>query len=297
MPWMKDATGKPVWVDDAAPRTVPIGPQNPTFPYQGRKAAADLTGASLDNQGKVISNSRDAQMTPLDVQLKNLQIQEMAMKLEQARKEAEASNPMNVVGAGEVMRDAWSKLQDTAKARKLLNEGIAPTGSVFTPILRNIPGTAATDLVSISDRIAKSGALAKILEMTKATGKNPFTPMSNSDVQLIADTEGSASTNLSPEEYKRNLTNYEGAYIRAFAGASGAKALKNAVDAQFAKYVRENPNSTPLQRARFRSVLEEQANKNYAAAVERLNIGPGYASRKRTATANQPTAKFLGFEE
>lgn len=56
MGWYKDKSGNPVWIDDSAPRAVPIGPQNPTYQYQGPTAAEDLRGKGLDNEGQIIDN-------------------------------------------------------------------------------------------------------------------------------------------------------------------------------------------------------------------------------------------------
>lgn len=52
MGWYKDASGKPVWQDDA-PRGIPIGMQDPTMPYKAQ-------GAALDNQGKAANIQNDA---------------------------------------------------------------------------------------------------------------------------------------------------------------------------------------------------------------------------------------------
>lgn len=290
MPWYKDAAGKPMWVDDSAPRAVPIGPQNPTFPYQGPKAAEDLRGSTLNNQGQAITNNRTAALTPFDVRKSDLETQKLELELEAMRQEQANKDPLGNGGSGDVMRDAMAKLQDIDTIRQKKRSGVATVGSVFTPLVSNIPGTDAYDVRNASERIGKAGALAKILDMTKTTGKNPFTPMSNSDVQLIADTTGSVDTGLSGGEYDRQLNQYQNAYVRGYAGAAGNQALRGAVEQQYDKYVRENPNSTAAQRKAFRSVLEMTSRKNYEQRMSSMDFTQ---PREKPAASG---AKFLGFE-
>lgn len=281
------------WERYAGPASgIPIGPQDTTLPYKAPKAAADLTGTNLNNQGQAITNSRNAQLTPLDIENQRLVNQELQLKIDALAREQEAKDPLGNGGSSEVMRDAMAKLQDIDTIRSKMRSGWAPVGSPLTPLMSNIPGTDAYDIRNASERIGKAGALAKILDMTKATGKNPFTPMSNSDVQLIADTTGSVDTGLSRDEFNRQLNQYQDAYIRGYAGAAGNRVLKGAIEQQYDKYIRENPNSTPAQRKAFRSVLEMTSRKNYDQRMSSIDV----TKPRAKPAANTSGAKFLGFE-
>lgn len=50
MGWYKDASGKPVWVADAAPQGVPIGPQDPAMASRAPQADANVRKTNADIQ-------------------------------------------------------------------------------------------------------------------------------------------------------------------------------------------------------------------------------------------------------
>lgn len=82
MGWYKDASGKPVWQDDA-PRGIPIGMQDPTMPYKAQ-------GAALDNQGKAANIQNDAARIALERQ-------RLELARQAAAKAAQASSRANEI--------------------------------------------------------------------------------------------------------------------------------------------------------------------------------------------------------
>lgn len=91
MPWYKDQSGKPFWVDEAAPRAIPVGPQNQ---YQAPQAAADLAGKQTSTaktreeiQGVQLNNATAAQ------QLRNYPIaKEDAAIIDRLRQQADIAS-------------------------------------------------------------------------------------------------------------------------------------------------------------------------------------------------------------
>lgn len=88
----------------------------------------------------------------------------------------------------------------------------------------NIAGTPAYDIQADAQTLLSGGALRKIMEMAEQNGgKNPLTPMSNSDVNLIANSIANLDVGQSDEQFQRNAGQYERAYLNAFRAAGGAK--------------------------------------------------------------------------
>ena len=272
MGWYRDASGKPVWVaDNAAPAVVPVGPRNP-------KPAADMAN---DQQRLAMEAERlriAQQQASLENQIKQMQIDE-------ANKKAMAGDPRNDPAMMAEMRlDAGNRLRDIRTIRANTEQPGA-VGSLLTPLLSRVPGTAARTVQANVDTVSQGGALQKIMEMTRATGKNPFTPMSNSDVALIALTQGNLDPSLARDEFGRQLGKFEGANRRAFLAAGG-----NLTDV----YPREYLNSGRAEgekalRRMIRGYTPEQARR----AWQRFNeiMGPPPAGNPAKAARGKPKPK------
>lgn len=86
----------------------------------------------------------------------------------------------------------------------------------------NLAGTPAYDINADAQTLLSGGALRKIMEMAETNGgKNPLTPMSNSDVNLIANSIANLDVGQSDEQFQRNAGQYERAYLNAFRAAGG----------------------------------------------------------------------------
>lgn len=151
----------------------------------------------------------------------------LAADLERARREKEikdAPAPPPTLSP-EALRaariDAIDKIILARKLReKSANEWFA-TG-FLADTASKIGGTPAKSVKTGSDTLKSAGALANIIKMAAANGgKNPLTPMSNSDVDLIANGTANLDIGQADTDYQDNVGLYEDAYRRGFQGAGG----------------------------------------------------------------------------
>jgi len=116
--------------------------------------------------------------------------------------------------------DALNKIITARRLANQSRDGWFATG-FLAPTAAKIGGTPARSAQAMADTLKSGGALSEILKMTAATGKNPFTPMSNSDVDLISRNLANLDIGQSDADFQRQVGTYEGAYRRAWKGAKG----------------------------------------------------------------------------
>ena len=116
--------------------------------------------------------------------------------------------------------DALNKIITARRLANQSRDGWFATG-FLAPTAAKIGGTPARSAQAMADTLKSGGALSEILKMTAATGKNPFTPMSNSDVDLISRNLANLDIGQSDQDFQRQVGTYEGAYRRAWKGAKG----------------------------------------------------------------------------
>lgn len=201
-------TGEIVEIPDA-PGARPVGPSDPKIPGQMDSTAA--------------STARTRQQTDIANQLLPYQLRKTKAEAEAAEaklkkdKAATALTPDKLKG---VRADAVNKillarqLQDRSKNDWFATGFLAPTMSGFG-------GTNARGVQAGADTLKAGGALAEILKLSAATGKNPFTPMSNSDVELIARNTANLDIGQPDVDFQSAAKQYEDAYTRGFQGAGG----------------------------------------------------------------------------
>ncbi len=254
---------------------VPDGPQmpmNPTYPYQGPQAAADLSKTQVSNARTSQQMRQDDQMFPINKRLAELEAASRADKLNQdrlaqeaAQREAEAKDPFNSDRLQSVQQEAMQQLQTIGRIGKNYSGSILPAiGTGAETVKSWMGGTAANNIAADAESLQSAGAMQRIMKMAADNGgKNPLTPMSNSDVAMLARGIGNLDQSQSPDNYFANLNAYGGAAKRAYAGAVGMSTLKQEMDRQYQKYVRENPRATPGQRNTFLQTLKAQMPQQY----------------------------------
>ncbi len=230
MPRYRDkVTGEIIYVPDA-PQAIPIGMQDPTRDLKRPQAEASINSANTSAARTNQQIGQDAAMFPAQKQLADLQAQLAALKVQEAQKELNAKSPFNGEQLQSVKDGAWRNLQRIGRINENYREGWAPTIGFGSGAMRSIGGTRANDVATDLGGLQKSNALTEIMKMTQATGKNPFTPMSNTDVDTIAQSLGSASLDQSPDGFFKNLDDYKQAAIKAYAGSSGLQRLNEEMD-------------------------------------------------------------------
>lgn len=315
-------------------RQVPDGPQpwigkpaDPTEPYKAQ-------GAQLDNQGKAADIQNDAERLRLERerlllarQNADIEAQLKAAQLAEENRKAAAADPYNAQQLSSAATDAREKLESITRIGQFYKNSNLPVIGTGAETLAQYGGTGAANVEAELGTLKAGGALSEILKMSQATGKNPFTPMSNSDVELIARNKGNLSQKSGPDSFFPNLGNYQKAYTNAYVGARGQQALNDEtkgfspalrkktlanyqrdpratgvdgellprplareINARVAEYKQENPGATYEQVLAYRKYMSEQALPNYRERQE----------KRRSGTADAPpksTFEFLGFED
>lgn len=90
----------------------------------------------------------------------------------------------------------------------------------LAPTMAGFGGSTAAAQEVNASKLKSTAALNKIMEMAKANGgKNPLTPMSNSDVELIANTTANLDVRQPDEDYRKNVKRYRDFYWKTFTAA------------------------------------------------------------------------------
>lgn len=163
-------------------------------------------------------------------QAADLAQQAEAIKIAAAQKEAEQRSPLNPGQLQSVNEGSWRNLQRIGRINKNYKEAWGPAIGMGSEFMRSLGGTNANNIATDLGGLQKANALTEIMKITQATGKNPFTPMSNTDVDTIAQSLGSASLDQSPSGFFESLDDYKQAAIKAYAGSTGLMRLNEEMD-------------------------------------------------------------------
>jgi len=86
----------------------------------------------------------------------------------------------------------------------------------------SIGGTGAYDVAKDTETLKNAGALTRIMEMAATNGgKNPLTPLSNSDFQALASSLSNLDTSQSDTQFQANVQRVIDLYERAYRAAGG----------------------------------------------------------------------------
>ena len=294
MPTLRNKrTGETIFVPDqpSAPQGFPIGLQDPTMPYKAPGAVADINQSQASTARTNQQISQEGGLFDARKRQAEAEARLKEMQVAQAEAEARAKDPFNPAVMATVEADARRKLETIARIKQNIGGSWLPAVGTGAQTLAGIGGTGAANVAADTDTLRSGSALSEVLKMTMATGKNPFTPMSNSDVSLIANNTGNLSQTQDRENFMANLGNYENAYKRALAGAVGKRTLDSEIE-------RLLP-SIPENRREF---FRQQAAKNYEERMSKPPQRPQSATTWYGTPRNAPRksaggAKFLGFED
>lgn len=232
---------------------VPIGMQDPTLDLKRPQAQAGIQAQQSNMQNDVVSRARMQQQMQQEAALFDERQRAMAaeaalkqMQAKQAQTETQTRDPLNPTALGRMSADAMAKLQTIDRIKRNADSGLLPTIGFGAETVAGIGGTPAKDVATDLGNLKAGGALAEVLKMSQDTGRNPFTPMSNSDVELISRNIANLDQGQSRENFDANLKNYQDAYTRAYAGAEGLKTLN-------AEIARLLPSIPPAKREQFKA--------------------------------------------
>lgn len=213
-------------VTQASPRMVPITPADPIeqgrydlqlrkegreaalAPLEARKTAADVARVENDNANADLSRRKlmaDAAKAEAEA-------------IKAARENGGQKNPDELAA---VRAEAIDKIKLARSLQQRSRDGWFTTG-FGSSIARQVGGTGAYDLAKDTDTLRNAGALTRIMEMAKQNGgKNPLTPLSNSDFEALANSLSNIDPSQSDEQYQANVQRIIDLYQRAYQGAGG----------------------------------------------------------------------------
>lgn len=132
-----------------------------------------------------------------------------------------AKSPIAPADLAAVREEARQKIKLIDSMRRRSKNGWFTTG-FGANTLGLMGGTSAYDMQGDIDTIKNAGALAKVMEMSRANGgKNPLTPLSNSDFTALGNSITTIDRGLSDEKFQENLDVMRSLWLRAFKNAGG----------------------------------------------------------------------------
>ena len=133
----------------------------------------------------------------------------------------DAAKPKTDEDKASIRAEAIDKIK---LARSLINRsknGFLNTG-FGAGVAGSIGGTGAYDVAQDTETLKNAGALTRIMEMAATNGgKNPLTPLSNSDFQALASSLSNLDTSQSDTQYQANVQRVIDLYERAYSAAGG----------------------------------------------------------------------------
>lgn len=143
--------------------------------------------------------------------------------------EKDAVQPQTEADLASVRAEAIDKIKLARSLQQRSRDGWFTTG-FGSGIAGSVNGTPAYDVGQDTETLKNAGALTRIMEMAKVNGgKNPLTPLSNSDFQALASSLSNLETGQSDAQYQRNVQRVIDLYTRAYLGAGG-KDLEGDID-------------------------------------------------------------------
>lgn len=163
--------------------------------------------------------------------------------------------PISAEDRAAVAADARKKLEliDSLEARSRDNYFTTGFGQ---PVASRIPGTSAYDVKADIGTVGSSGAINRVMELAKANGgKNPLTPLSNADMQMLGQSVSNLDPGQSDANFQKNLGSYRDIYTRALAAVE-----PNAPELRPAGVVEGQDNRRAVATGKSRFIPDDEVN-------------------------------------
>ena len=210
---------------DSNPAVSTVVPPNPA--KVARDAAAEARARDAEARDKARFDERDQPTLPAGYQWSP--DHKTATRVPGLPPEAGATVPKTESDLAAVRAEAIDKIRLARSLQQRSRDGWFTTG-FGSGITGAVNGTPAYDLAQDTETLKNAGALTRIMEMSRENGgKNPLTPLSNSDFQALASSLSNLETGQSDAQYQRNVQRVIDLYTRAYQGAGG-KDLEGDID-------------------------------------------------------------------
>lgn len=144
-----------------------------------------------------------------------------AMRIPGLPPESGAAGPQTDADRDSVRAEAIDKIRLARSLQQRSRDGWFTTG-FGSGVAGSMRGTGAYDVAQDTETLKNAGALTRIMEMARTNGgKNPLTPLSNSDFQALASSLSNLDTGQGDAQYQANVQRVIDLYTRAYQAAGG----------------------------------------------------------------------------
>lgn len=220
--WETDAAGNAVrLVQQAGSQlevaTVPISPEQQR--QIDRQANQDRQGRDAAERDRVRFDERNRPTLPAGYTFGP--DGRTAIRIPGLPADKDAAQQQTPADLEAVRTEALDKIRLARSLQKRSRDGWFTTG-IGSSAAGYFRGTPAYDLAQDTETLKNAGALTRVMEMSKQNGgKNPLTPLSNSDFQALSNSLTNLDPGQSDEQYQANVQRTIDLYERAYKGAGG----------------------------------------------------------------------------
>jgi len=124
----------------------------------------------------------------------------------------------------ELRGDALNKIRLARSLKERSANGWFATGFGAQTMQKLGSWTSAGNVAADVESLRAGGALQRVMELSRLNGgKNPLTPLSNSDLKALGDSLANVDPTQGDEQFQRNVGTVEDLYRRAFLAAGGTE--------------------------------------------------------------------------
>ncbi|WP_143066873.1 hypothetical protein [Sphingobium sp. YR768] len=221
---------------------------------------------------------RDAQNDTLSLRLKQLEIDKELAKANEG-KQTDAEKAAVRAEAVDKIKLARSLIQRSRDGWFTTGFGAGMAGS--------FNGSAAFDVAKDTETLKNAGALTRIMEMAATNGgKNPLTPLSNSDFQALASSLSNLDTGQSDGQYQANVQRVIDLYTRAYQAAGGSD-IEGDIDPSKRRRTDGGLPISTLGPSDGRPTIDPTGNREFSTEADRALSAEAQAAFNAGATREQ----------
>jgi len=214
--------------------TAPQMPADPTFPYEGPKASADLTNTSLRNQGQVINNEVSA--ATKNALIRKAMADAAKSEADAAEAKRKADKAAGILPVDEKRRSQIKSLLDViartrGKADDFLAVGEQGRRAREWPLIGPMLGQNRADVEGLTASIEGDMIQQQIAILSAQNAGNGVASLANSEPEAkrLASAIANLSENQSLPEFNAGLDRAEAYYLRQLAEMDGGQDIQKQV--------------------------------------------------------------------
>lgn len=217
------------WEKYRAPQSIPVGPQDPTYPFKAQQAQTWIQAQQSNMANDVVSRQRTQQQMRLDAQRLALEQQkaenDRRASAEERLKDEEQKKifARDAISGLRMIDRIESDINDTSALPRMIGgRGFGETGALGS-FLSNFPGTAAHDLRTNVGKVKGLSILNKLIEAKNAMPKGAqglFGATNESELRALASALSTLDPNDSTGNFSTNLKDSRNAFLSVLRGVN-----------------------------------------------------------------------------